>query len=336
MESIEQIFKNLKRKTKQSICEKVVNEFNEFFEFNIKDYRIDNFYHFVEDLKTITRDHFKPYGPNSLKICEFLKKIKEAEKTKTYKNILKMAESAETEEDYNIIFEAAAEFGNKLVKKRFAPFKKLARELEEDVSSLIISERKFYEIVEYTHLLSYNKQLNKKAAKSPYCYKKNGHIPLADIIKHLEKGAKEEILEEASVKFREDNNLALDEFNLLVDGSFDYSLKLKNDCHFEEAFSIYIPPNDTIEDFIKNLTEIYLIEEKEIKRKLSYENKITAYAIRTKKLDRILNELTKEFCATKCKKNIIKKYGCCENNYSNRVPDLKELQEKEAVKNGWA
>jgi len=60
---------------------------------------------------------------------------------------------------------------------------------------------------------------------------------------------------------------------------------------------------------------------------------ITEYASRTKQLDSILQELTKEFCADKC---FYRPYGCCGNNYSAGIPEeMLLLQEKEAKENGW-
>ena len=71
------------------------------------------------------------------------------------------------------------------------------------------------------------------------------------------------------------------------------------------------------------------IEDEDIK------NKMTAYAERTKQLDAILSELTKGYCASKCKYTPI---GCCNGQYyrdDNLPKEILKLQKQEAIENGW-
>ena len=99
---------------------------------------------------------------------------------------------------------------------------------------------------------------------------------------------------------------------------------------------IYLPINNTPEDFIKNLAGITLRK----RGNYSFDTVATAYAIRTKKLDKILNELgTRDFCAVKCPKIEPEKkhVGCCDANHYKRTcfPEFFDFQELEAKKKGW-
>jgi hypothetical protein len=62
---------------------------------------------------------------------------------------------------------------------------------------------------------------------------------------------------------------------------------------------------------------------------------INQYAERTAKLDEVLNNLTREFCAEKCLSGPI---GCCQGQcyQSFEVPkEMLQLQEQQAIENGW-
>jgi len=137
-----------------------------------------------------------------------------------------------------------------------------------------------------------------------------------------------------------ENRLTAEDLKKIRKGEFFYEDKLNKELPFDDDILIsYLPEpknklrKEKINSFLKNITEI-LSKESDF---LLYDEKIiiTSYAMRAKKLDKILSELTKDFCAEKCP---VAPLGCCdyETYYQIGMPtEMLKLQEKEAKKNGW-
>lgn len=89
-----------------------------------------------------------------------------------------------------------------------------------------------------------------------------------------------------------------------------------------------------IESFVKNLTDVVIVEDFELDREFDLERSIIAYMRRSYRLDIILSGFTKNFCAEYCPASPV---GCCGDDFNtHKVPEIfLKLQEKEAKKNGW-
>ncbi len=154
----------------------------------------------------------------------------------------------------------------------------------------------------------------------------------------LKKNKKKEL--ELIAFFCIENRLNAKDFKTLNKKEFSYENKIKPLSFDNNIFISLLPkkknerPKKIIYNFVENLSKIITTEifNDEF---FNEDRLIIAYTMKTKKMDKILSRLTKEYCAAGCESIPV---GCCDQTsyYFMGINDkMVKLQEKEAKNNGW-
>ncbi len=293
----------------------------------------------------------------SLKLIRDFKRVGVSQESEQYKALREKADAARSPEQYD---ELEKIIGKESIKIILGGYRELRQTLEnlksgniEEAKDLFIHPSFLGTALNYT-LDSFRTEAEAfhypgdREVTRAGVYVRDGNINIVQALKNLSESflvsLVEDIEKEVVDDFLAQRGLGSKDLEKIQEGKFNY--KLNNNIGFfkdvyKGIFEIQEDKQEIREKvikFIDGVSSAFTQKRKKLTKGKIIGSPIVHYINRTKKLDEVLNELTREICATECHNW---KRGCCDGQHFDRgisfeLKDLTgHLQVLQALKNGW-
>ncbi|MBR9705989.1 hypothetical protein GOV14_03070 [Candidatus Pacearchaeota archaeon] len=342
----EKTFNSSPKTQRKSLAKEILTDTYELLDFKDTGYKPTHtdYDSFVTDFSAYIRQKVEPeaYRHDAQRALAHVRAL-QTPNSKAFKTLEHMADNVGTKKQYEAVVKTAADLGDKGSRRVYNKLKSLRVRLRKGDESAIkeaqIPGHIVQEMITNSHRLF-------DSIKNPYyfsdAFKDKKNSSLSEILTAVGDVVMQNIAKGLNNPdspfmgpFLGKYGLSCNDFRQLKKGSFSYHEKLKpantSLKHYKEIFGKSKDMKSGINNLV-NAIALNTLRKKDPEQKFETGNIIVDYSFRTRKLDVILRELTRDACINKCKHEDPR---CCDANYFNRSvsSQILAIQQLEALKN---
>ncbi|MBR9705988.1 hypothetical protein GOV14_03065 [Candidatus Pacearchaeota archaeon] len=342
----EKTFNSSSKTQRKSLANEILIDTYELLDFKDTGYKPTHadYDSFVTDFSAYIRQKVEPeaYRHDAQLALAHVRAV-QLPTSRKFKTLERLADNVETKEQYQAVVKTAADLGDKGIKRVYNNLQGLRKRLRKGDESAIeeaqIPSAMIQNLIHdpYRDLKSY-----KEVARLRDGLKDKKNPNLKEILTALGDATMKNIAtglgnphSELMQSFLRRYGICSDDIKDIKKGRFDYHKRLKRAKRslnlYKEIFQNPKKLDTGIKDFV-NAVALNTIRKKDPEQKFETGNMVLDYSFRTRTLDAILQELTRDACINKCEQS---EPRCCTRDYfKTGVPSqILAVQSFEAIKN---